>query len=168
MTRYRAGCAATAPWRGRRDQGAGAAAALSRWASPTAVTVLAADGGHVRTPPRRSIANAVDVAHPAIRRAPAESLARRQRPRRSARHRRRAGSREDAVRRALEAARRGARCVDAGLVGAALLALQGRWRASGTSPRALRRPRSSSGEHRPPRAGRAARAPRHDPLRSPA
>ena len=64
-----------------------AAGARSRWASPTAVTVLAATAAAADAA-ATLIANAVDLDHPAIERRPARAARSRQRPRRSAGHRR--------------------------------------------------------------------------------
>ena len=128
---------ADAPWRGIATSGwRGRSLSLG---IADSVTVLARDGAGADAA-ATMIANAVDVAHPAIRRAPALSL----------RDDSDLGERlatvavpllpEDAVRRALDAGEAEARrCVEAGLVGSALIALQGRWRAVGDlSPRLAR------------------------------
>ncbi|RPH42604.1 MAG: UPF0280 family protein [Burkholderiales bacterium] len=120
---------ATSGWRGR---------SLSLGIADS-VTVLARDGA-LADAAATMIANAVDVDHPAIRRAPATSL----RDDSDLGDRLAtvevAGLPPDAVRRALDAGEREARrCVEAGLVGAALLALQGRWRTVGDlAPRLAR------------------------------
>ncbi|MFN7642675.1 MAG: UPF0280 family protein [Burkholderiales bacterium] len=131
---------ATSGWRGR---------SLSLGIADS-VTVLAADGARADAA-ATLIANAVDVVHPSICRAPASSL----------RDGSDLGERlatvdvpvlpDDAVCRALEAGCAEARrCVDAGLVGAVLLALQGRWRAvGGLAPRLTQGTPSVSGEPRP-------------------
>jgi len=155
--------AACAPWRGVATSGwRGRSLSLG---IADSVTVLAADGARADAA-ATMIANAVDVVDPAIRRAPAASL----------RDGSDLGERlatvdvpalpDDAVRCALEAGCAEARrCIDAGLVGAALLSLQGRWRAVGDlAPRlAHAAPLGSgghaapleSGGHRPPRARQA-------------
>jgi uncharacterized protein len=139
---------ATSGWRGR---------SLSLGIADS-VTVLAADGARADAA-ATLIANAVDVVHPSIRRAPASSL----------RDGSDLGERlatvdvpvlpDDAVRRALEAGCAEARrCVDAGLIGAVLLALQGRWRAVGDfaprltqgTPRVSGEPRPQLARHAPP------------------
>jgi ApbE superfamily uncharacterized protein (UPF0280 family) len=137
---------ATSGWRGR---------SLSLGIADS-VTVLAADGARADAA-ATMIANAVDVVFPAIRRAPASSL----------RDGSDLGERlatvdvpalpDDAVYRALEAGCDEARrCVNAGLVGAVLLALQGRWRAVGElAPRLARGVPLVPGEHRPTRARHA-------------
>ena len=112
---------ATSGWRGR---------SLSLGIADS-VTVLATDGARADAA-ATMIANAVDVDHPAIVRAPAASL----------RDDSDLGDRlatvdvppltDAAVRRALDAGEAEARCcLERGLVGAALIALQGRWRVVG-------------------------------------
>jgi len=112
---------ATSGWRGR---------SLSLGIADS-VTVLAADGARADAA-ATMIANAVDVDHPAIVRAPATSL----------RDDTDLGDRlvtvdvpplaDGAVHRALEAGEAEARrCLEYGLAGAALIALQGRWRVVG-------------------------------------
>jgi ApbE superfamily uncharacterized protein (UPF0280 family) len=145
---------AAAPWRGVATSGwRGRSLSLG---IADSVTVLAADGACADAA-ATMIANAVDVVHPAIRRAPAASL----------RDGSDLGERlatvdvpalpDDAVCRALEAGCAEARrCIDAGLVGAALLALQGRWRAVGDlAPRLTHAAPLESGGHRPRRARQA-------------
>jgi uncharacterized protein len=128
---------ADAPWRGIATSGwRGRSLSLG---IADSVTVLARDGAGADAA-ATMIANAVDIDHASIRRAPALGL----------RDNSDLGERlatvavpalpEDAVRRALDAGEAEARrCVDAGLVGAALIALQGRWRAVGDlAPRLAR------------------------------
>jgi ApbE superfamily uncharacterized protein (UPF0280 family) len=114
---------ATSGWRGR-SQSLGIA---------DSVTVLAPDGARADAA-ATLIANAVDAVHPAIRRLPAASL----------RDDSDLGDRlvtvavpplpSEIVERALDAGEAlAAHCVERGLVGAALLALQGRWRAVGAA-----------------------------------
>ncbi|MFM1990640.1 MAG: hypothetical protein RJA99_3597 [Pseudomonadota bacterium] len=129
--------AADAPWRGVATSGRGGRS-LSLGIADS-VTVVAADGARADAA-ATMIANAVDVDHPGIRRAPASSL----------RDDSDLGERlatvdvsplpDDAVRRALDAGEACARrCVERGLAGAALLALQGRWRVVGDVAPALAR-----------------------------
>jgi ApbE superfamily uncharacterized protein (UPF0280 family) len=120
---------ADAPWRGVATSGwRGRSLSLG---IADSVTVLAADGARADAA-ATMIANAVDVDAPGIRRAPAASL----------RDDSDLGERlatvevpplpDEAVRRALEAgAAEARRCVGRGLVGGALIALQGRWRVVG-------------------------------------
>jgi ApbE superfamily uncharacterized protein (UPF0280 family) len=121
--------AADAPWRGVATSGwRGRSLSLG---IADSVTVVAADGARADAA-ATMIANAVDVAHPAIRRAPACTL----------RDDSDLGGRlatvavgalpDEAVRAALDAGEAEARrCVDRGRIGTALLALQGRWRVVG-------------------------------------
>jgi ApbE superfamily uncharacterized protein (UPF0280 family) len=137
---------ADAPWRGVATSGwRGRSLSLG---IADSVTVIAADGARADAA-ATMIANAVDVEVPGIRRAPASSL----------RDDSDLGERaatvdvpplpDAAVRHALDAGEAEARrCVDGGLVGAALIGLQGRWRVVGDAvaagreldPPARRRP----------------------------
>ena len=128
------------PRRSRRRRRSGRGIATSGWRGRSlslgiadSVTVLAADGARADAA-ATMIANAVDVDAPAIRRAPAASL----------RDDSDLGELpvtvdvpalpRDAVTRALAAGEAEARrCVERGLAGAVLIALQGRWRAAGTT-----------------------------------
>lgn len=121
--------AADTPWRGVATSGCGGRS-LSLGIADS-VTVVATDGARADAA-ATMIANAVDVPYPGLRRAPASSL----------RDDSDLGERlvtvevpplpDDLVRRALDAGEACARvCLARGLVGAALLSLQGRWRAVG-------------------------------------
>jgi len=114
---------ATSGWRGR-SQSLGIA---------DSVTVVAVDGARADAA-ATLIANAVDAVHPAIRRLPASSV----------RDDSDLGDRlvtvavpplpHDVIDRALDAGEaQAAHCVARGLVGAAMLSLQGRWRAVGAA-----------------------------------
>jgi ApbE superfamily uncharacterized protein (UPF0280 family) len=121
--------AATDPWRGVATSGwRGRSLSLG---IADSVTVVAADGACADAA-ATMIANAVDVDHPAIRRAPADTL----------RDDSDLGGRRatvevpalppGAIARALDAGEAQARrCVARGLVGAATITLQGRWRTVG-------------------------------------
>jgi ApbE superfamily uncharacterized protein (UPF0280 family) len=129
--------AAADPWRGIATSGwRGRSLSLG---IADSVTVIAADGARADAA-ATMIANAVDVDHPAIRRAPADTL----------RDDSDLGARPatvevpalppEAIARALDAGQAEARrCIACGLVGAATIALQGRWRTVGApgTPRAV-------------------------------
>jgi len=132
------GISAADPWRGVATSGwRGRSLSLG---IADSVTVIAADGARADAA-ATMIANAVDVAHPAIRRAPASSL----------RDDSDLGERlatldvpplpRDAVEAALDAGQAEARrCVERGLVGAATIALQGCWRTAGAAARRIALP----------------------------
>ncbi len=115
---------ATSGWRGR---------SLSLGIADS-VTVLAHDGARADAA-ATMIANAVDVDAPGIVRAPASSLRDGQRPRPIPATVEVPPLPDDAVRRALDAGEAEARrCVERGLAGGVLIALQGRWRSVGEAP----------------------------------
>jgi ApbE superfamily uncharacterized protein (UPF0280 family) len=130
--------AAADPWRGVATSGwRGRSLSLG---IADSVTVIAAAGARADAA-ATMIANAVDVCHPAIRRAPASSL----------RDDSDLGERlatvevpplpAQAVAQALDAGEAQARrCIERGLVGAATLALQGRWRTVGVAARQVALP----------------------------